>query len=426
MIFQRKHVGLIWIALPLLILSFFVQQDQFWKILSLYTIAFGGYLWNGLKDESHAEVLNLSFIIKGILLFAFPLASDDVYRFYWDGMNIANGISPYKFTPNQLLSSIPVNPEILGRLNSPDYYSVYPPVLQLIFLVCYWLSFSSVIVFAIWWKGLLLLADIGSIFFLKRIFPDGKQVYWYAWNPLILYEVFGNGHPEGLLLFALIGCIYYIRQNKSVISFAFLSLATAVKIFPFALFPFLLKHAEKRSVVTSILVAVFLLSIAFLPIYPHFDHFKSSLDLYFKSFEFNGSVFEIWKWIDHKRWGFDNIRQINKYLSGYFMVSACILYVLYWIKKNIIFEKYSLYIWAGYLLLASVVHPWYVLPVLALSIISGNVFGMVWSYLVVFSYSWYDEGVNKYLWVGGEYVLLIGLFLILHYKSVKFNIYSSI
>jgi hypothetical protein len=156
-------------------------------------------------------------------------------------------------------------------------------------------------------------------------------------------------------------------------------------------------------------LAAFFLLVFFLPIYPYFDHFLESIRLYFKKFEFNGSVFEIWKGIDYLRFGFDNIDHITIYLSSFFLLVLILLSAKYFTAKNGDLMKTMFWIWMFYLLFSTTVHPWYVLPVFVISLLGSNLIGFVWSLLVILSYSAYNDMTNeyKYVFLSIEYVLLL-------------------
>ncbi len=398
-------------SISILSLSFLADQHDFNSIFSFYVLGFASYFLIGIDKNTPINWIKCSLWLKIILVFAFPLASDDIFRFYWDGMVSAQGISPYKSLPSELINnnSIYLDSSVYQKLNSKSYYSVYPPLLQLVFSSCYVLSFKSVYIFSVIWKLILLMADAGSIYLLKKLQYSSKLIYWFALNPLIIYEVFANGHPEGLLVFFLIGMIWALKENKINGSFISLSLASAIKIFPLVFFPLLVKKMRFGQVVKYSCIAAFFLLVFFLPIYPYFDHFMESIRLYFKKFEFNGSVFEIWKGIDYLRFGFDNIDHISIYLSSFFLLVLIVLSTKYIVARNEDLLKTMFWIWMFYLLFSSTVHPWYILPIFVISLLRSNLIGFVWSLLVILSYSAYHDQANEYRYVflSIEYVLLL-------------------
>ena len=68
-----------------------------------------------------------------------------------------------------------------------------------------------------------------------------------------------------------------------------------------------------------------------------------------------------------------------------------------------------------YLIFSSTLHPWYVLPLLAFSLFTNYAFPLAWSFVIFFSYVFY-EYVDNSVWQVRvvstiEYALVIGLFV---------------
>ena len=63
-----------------------------------------------------------------------------------------------------------------------------------------------------------------------------------------------------------------------------------------------------------------------------------------------------------------------------------------------------------YLFLSTTVHPWYIATPLLLSVFTKYKFPLVWSFMVMLSYSAYGKnGFDEKLWlVAFEYILVIG------------------
>ena len=62
-----------------------------------------------------------------------------------------------------------------------------------------------------------------------------------------------------------------------------------------------------------------------------------------------------------------------------------------------------------YLLFTAVVHPWYIAVPLLFGILSGRHYVLLWSFVVLFSYSHYlGGGLKENFWmIGAEYVILL-------------------
>jgi alpha-1,6-mannosyltransferase len=405
--------GLLFIAL-----AFGIHQDQFFFIAGFTLLIFVIYFFIGIRyPEMTRNKESINVFLKIILIFAFPLASDDIYRFYWDGCTMLDGISPFKYKPIDLIQVHPASWQLVyDKLNSREYFSVYPPILQGLFAICAFLSLHSIYLFSILWKGILVVSDFAAIRLLNKIdLIENKRIsYWFAWNPLVIYEVIINGHPEGLMVFFLVACIYYLKTSKYMTSSGMLSLAAAIKIFPVILLLFIPKFMGLKPGFKFAGLSVLLFLLCMIPVYPFQDHMLESLHLYFGRFEFNGSLFELWKTIDYWRFGFDNVDHIAPYLSAVFIL-VCIVLFLKQRKEDLnSFLQSISFTWFGYLLLSTTVHPWYIIALLVLGLFAHHFFIIIWTGCVLLSYSWYDTAMDtgwKYVFIFLEYALVFSAFV---------------
>lgn len=172
-------------------------------------------------------------------LFLFPLAptlSDDGYRYIWDGMvQVEEGESPYRWRPSDSALAAHHDEHIYQRMNSPEYYSVYPMVSQAVFAVgglayTYGWNVSWLVI-----KVVTVLAELVGIWCLFRLVAP-HRVALYAWHPLAVVEVAGQGHTEGLLVgFVALSLLAAARKNSGAA--AWMALAGWVKLYPLLLVP---------------------------------------------------------------------------------------------------------------------------------------------------------------------------------------------
>lgn len=150
------------------------------------------------------------------------------------------------------------------------------------------------------------------------------------------------------------------------------------------------------------------------------DHYIESLNLYFKSFEFNGSIFNIVRWSGFHLKGFDIISTAGPVLS---LISGIIILFVSWKyrfrNRKVIFTGLTLMI-STYLFLSPIVHPWYIIIPLALGLFTNLRFPLIWSGFVFLSYSYYDASLpivfkNSMLFV--EY-LTVFLFVFIDFKNL--------
>ena len=134
-----------------------------------------------------------------------PNLSDDYLRFIWDGRLLAHGYNPYLYLPTQLVhtalgSSAGLTDSLFQGLNSPRYFTVYPPLNQAFFGLAAWLFPTNLLGTIISLRIPILLADLGSIYLLakllRRFGKNPNLSLLYGLNPLVILELTGNLHFE--------------------------------------------------------------------------------------------------------------------------------------------------------------------------------------------------------------------------------------
>ncbi|PJZ55926.1 dolichyl-phosphate-mannose--protein mannosyltransferase [Leptospira barantonii] len=394
------------------------------------------------------NILNIPFrfwigfglLIRVILLFSDPILSEDVYRFLWDGLLLTQGLSPFSFLPKEFswmdapLELRPIYFELLIDMNSLKFYSVYPPILQFLF----WISatgmlfWKNVKIGILIWKCFLLLSEFGVLLFLLSIFKKRNipfvysLIYWM--NPLVLLEIGGNAHPESILLFFLIGTVEFaVRWMESDRVADFLTLGffflcgILTKITPLILVPFFLFVFWKRKkffVLVSCSAGIALGAFGlFFGGEGILKQESDGLGVFFQLFEFNGSAYYVLR--EFLRAIGENFYAAGKLCGAITLVAISIFSFQ---KRDTTGLKASFTtietIYLIFLLFSTTVHPWYILPLLLASIFSGNVYPIVWSFLIFVSYSTYSSVPyrDSPVWLCFEYGVLF-LFLHIDYKS---------
>ena len=94
-------------------------------------------------------------------------------------------------------------------------------------------------------KGIALAAFLGDVWVLDRVLQQvwprtrGWRLLYFAWNPLVLLELVGNGHNDAVMLFFLLLSLWFFWQEREVAAHASLGLAVLIKLTPVFLWPFL-------------------------------------------------------------------------------------------------------------------------------------------------------------------------------------------
>ncbi len=400
--------------------AFGIDREQFGMLFTLYTLLFGAYLYL-LKFSSSlrfSNILVLAILFRLPFLFSTPELSDDVYRFIWDGRLMSEQINPYEFSPTDLPDEMKLkidrDGELFSRLNSKQYYSVYTPLNQGLFWIVDLLSTSRLKSSIFWYHLIYILVDVMAIVLMQKILLQlsmpRSRIMWYAFNPLLIIEATGNLHVEGLVLCFLLAALAFFRNKFAAL---FFYAAALLKLVPIIFTPLALLSRNWRHYVLVGIAPVLILLSLFL--FSGDAGFWKSLQLYFSNFEFNASLYYVLRSIGFAIKGYNMIHIIGPSLAISFFITA-ILIVLYKrqpLELKTVIQRAS-WIILAYLLMSTTVHPWYLIPLLGITILAGYRFGVIWSYLIFLSYSHYNQGLfqEHYGFIALEYLLLLGVIIL--------------
>ncbi len=398
------------------------DRSQGTLLLLSYLAAFCSYLVLCWLHRDHRSLLYLGIGARLMLFFSMPTLSEDIFRFIWDGRLVLDGIDPYFAPPDSLQS---FDPELLQELNSPAYHSVYPPLNQGLFTLSAALGGSSLLFATNLLRGLLLFAEIGSYVLLRKLLiAKGKSpdlANWYFLNPLVILEVVGNVHLEGLVIFFLLSGLCFLQKNNPVHSGVGFGLAIATKLLPLLFLPalFFSMKWKKGFLLCSVAVLVGFLPFLIFPSTSSFTGFQQSLGLYFQKFEFNASVYFLVREFGFWYKGYNIIGTAGPILS---LISAGVILglAIYGSLKKGELSQILLFALFTYLLFSTTVHPWYILPLVVLGILSGFWFPVVWSGFIFLTYLGYKESGYSIslVWIATEYLIV---FSVLTYELYRYG-----
>jgi hypothetical protein len=143
------------------------------------------------------------------------------------------------------------------------------------------------------------------------------------------------------------------------------------------------------------------------------SNISRSLDLYFHTFEFNASIYYVLRAIGYWLVGYNLISTLGTGLA----LTACLLILgLAWREKRpslATFGRVLLLALTTYYLLATIVHPWYLAPLVALSCLTSYRYPLVWSALIMLSYAAYQTSAysENLALVGLEYGIVLSVLL---------------
>lgn len=409
-------------------------RTDFTKLFMLYTALFFT-TWKLIQLEKNFWFLaGAALLFRLIFIVGLPILSQDFYRFIWDGRMMLAGWNPYLYLPENLLieGTAPVAQtrvlfEGMGSLSAQNYTN-YPPLNQLIFALATLLGGKSILGSVIVMRLVIIAADLGVLFFGKKLLENfnlpGNRIFWYILNPLVIVELTGNLHFEGVMVFFLMWSLYLLQKNKWVLSAVLFAASVLLKIIPLLFLPLFFRYFLKNgdhsknlgllkltgyySIVGFVVIAGFLpfLSAEFI------NNFASSISLWFQKFEFNASIYYLVRWVGFQVKGYNIIETAGKWLP---VVIVLILAGLALFRRNNSLERLINTMLLGisvYFFLSTTVHPWYLVTPLFLSVFTRYRFAILWSFMVILSYYTYSNPnfqENLYL-VAIEYLVVLGFF----------------
>lgn len=438
---DRWHQAQYWgtsivLAAAIALLAFGIDRTDHLALMLTYTVAMGALvgLWRRYADTHLRSLLLLGVGLRLMLVFALPPWSDDYFRFVWDGRLVAHGIHPFLQLPTYY-SLGHLYPEwlpdaLFSKLNSPTYYTVYPPVLQALFGVGAWLSPHSIYGHVIVLKLFLLLAECVSLYALWQLLgirrKARKYTLLYALNPLVLLEVMGNLHFEGLLVTALLVALWALHRHRYALATLALAIGIATKLLPLMLLPFFIPLLGRRSIRFFAGVGATTL-LLFAPLL-HPDvlaHLGASVQLYFGHFEFNGSLYYLLRQLGYWVVGYNAIHLISPALSLGVLFG---IIALTWHYRHTIRVFHLPQLWllafALFYACATTVHPWYIITMIALMPLTRLRFPWLWSLLIVGTYlSYRADGsfAEPIAWIILQY-LLLGAMIVFEWRSGRFAV----
>lgn len=333
-----------------------------------------------------------------LAVFALPQLSDDYFRFVWDGRLLAQGINPFLQVPSayiaepELANSLGLTQELFDGLNSKEYFTIYPPILQGIFTLGAWI-FPSNLMGHIWlMKSFVFLGEGLSLWMLYRLLTKmnlpQSWVGLYALNPLVIVELCGNLHFEALMIMGLIWAIWELANERWIRATIPFAIAVGSKLLPIMLLPLLIRRLGWGKAILFGAMVGLLTLLMFLPImdWQTFLHLSQSVGLYFQTFEFNASVYYLVRWLGYQVTGYNIIQYSGPALA---LMTVVGIAIFSWKEKTDNLNRSMMWVFLIYFAFASIVHPWYSLSLIALSVCTSYRFPILWSILIPLSYATY-------------------------------------
>jgi glycosyl transferase family 87 len=227
----------------------------------------------------------LAFIL--VLLFMAPFDALDIYDNIFHGriMGIYGG-NPFR----QLIADFPKDPffKYPRWKTSP---SAYGPVWEMLAGLMARLAGNGILGNVLAFKllpGIFHLASVAAIVvFLRRTAPDHalSGALLLGWNPVVLYETWGNGHNDIAMVFWVLLAAVWISRKRYTLATLSLITGALVKFIPILLIPAALlagcRNLEKprsrlRFLSKTLLAAISMIVVAYFPFWNGFASFSVS------------------------------------------------------------------------------------------------------------------------------------------------------
>ncbi len=432
-----------------------LDRTNFYQLISLYIGLFIPFLYFLKKEHLNFPFLvGIAILFRLVFLFAIPNLSQDFYRFIWDGRMLLEGFNPYISLPETFINerNFPISQAVdlyagMGPLNG-SHYTNYPPINQLNFFLAALFSGKSILGAAVVLRLQIILADIGIIYFGKKILEKLQlpihHIFLYALNPFIIIELTGNLHFEAVMLFFLVWSIYLLLKGKWIWAAVILGLSVSVKLIPLIFLPLFWQWFLNKKVIANEMtqsptnneitssqvprndksltgflhflsftgIVIMVNVVLFLPFLSPdlISSYTNSVGLWFRNFEFNASIYYVAREIGYLFRGWNEIAIIGKIMP---ILTILFLLVITFFRKNRTPQQLITALLFGlsfYYFTTTTMHPWYLATLLLLSVFTKYRFPLVWSVAMILSYQAYaNDPWKESLWfVGIEYLIVYG------------------
>ena len=398
------------------------QALSLWLALVPIGIGYGIALWhihrqsaNRVPGETSGTAVILiaawAVLFRLTALFGEPSLSDDVYRYVWDGRVQLAGLNPYSFPPSSPELTFLRDDEIYPEINHKQIPTIYPPLAQLFFrLVC------SVHASVGAMKIFLTLCEVGLIFIviamLERRHCDRRRALIYAWHPLPVIEVAGNGHLEALGVALLMLSLLWVVGDRRHAAAIALAAAVSSKLLPLLALPVVWREfGRHRSTLRGWLHPAGRLALLWLPALVGLGYaaygaagagMVEGLRIYLLKWRFNDSLFSV---INEALVSGGAAENDMALMTARWISSLALVAISLWVSARVADPLRAVFfIMGAYLLLTPTVHPWYVLWLLPFLPLFPHPAGLLFSWLVFLAYHVLDRYRSDGVWMEEPWV----------------------
>ena len=343
--------------------------------LALFTVAWLAYACGALVTFrvrtrlTVVVILTVGILTRMLMLPALPSLSTDAYRYVWDARVSSVGIDPYAYAPTAPEVAGLRDANIYPRLNHVTWRTVYPPVAQAIFLAVYRFAPDSVFALKVAFGMAELLALAALAVLLRTLHIPLGRLTIYAWNPLLLVEIWGSGHLDAVVLAPVIAAALASARRRDGVAAILLGIGTLVKVYP-AVLLLLLSGRRRVSVLAPFAIVVIAGTIA-----------AGGLDRW--------PIMPIWRYVSDEYFNPGLVRAlVNEPLLA-LAATAAWVFVIAWRGRAGSLAERAMPMVAGVIVLGLNVFPWYVVWLVPFLAVTPSVPWIVFTGTVGFAYSFF-------------------------------------
>ena len=373
------------------VIAWVVQGDQTRRVgshLVLFALAFVAYLValyvaRGLSVRGLRLAVGVAVLWRLALVAAFPLLSDDVFRYVWEGRVQIHGGNPYAWGDR------PDSPRWEGLrdgvwrgVTHREYTAVYPPLWEMAGRLIVGLHDSVAAM-----KAFVVACELGLMAVLARMLRRRRlpreRLLILAWSPLALVEVAGSGHNDAVAALLLTASLAALDRGDGLGSAVMAALGAQTKLLPALVAASWFRRYRWWHVVAALDVALLL----FIPYAAAGPGLWMSLGKLGRYWLFNETLFDVLA------------RLAGGHEEGVRLAGALLAAVaLFLASRKTDPVTSALAVLAASILLAPNVLPWYALWFLPLLVLRDSPGALLFTGTVQLAYLVYPEWLSGQRW----------------------------
>jgi hypothetical protein len=323
--------------------------------VSLLASAVGLLLWLSLRGNPPPFlrrpgwwILGAGVLVRASLIGVPPTASDDVYRYLWDGRVQAHGIDPYRYPPSDPALAALRTPDLPARVNHPDMRSIYPPGAEWLFLLSSVAAGDGLLAL----KCLMLLAEGCTLLFLLLALRSAGMgehgLALYAFSPLPILHFMVDLHVDGFAICFFALALWLWERGRTGGAAAALGGSALLKLFPLSILPAFMASVRGKERWRAALLVLLILGAAYAPYLLSGGRPFEALGAFAENWEANSSLFRLLYAVIG-----------NNQIAHRIATGATALLLLAIALTGLPFREKIYWSLVGFFLLAPTVHPWY-------------------------------------------------------------------